>query len=85
MTRKIEYIVGNNIHCLSDAVNLMRCDVMQLQDMAEDSKDGAEFLSKVNNALTAKSPYRIDRETSGYVRLVSIDPMGNRCYLIAYK
>lgn len=85
MTRKIEYIVGNNFHCLSDAVNLMRCDVMQLQDMAEDSKDGAEFLSKVNKVFKAKSPYRIDRETSGYARLVRIDPMGNTHYLIAYK
>ena len=85
MTRKLEYIVNDNRHCLADAVNLMNCDVMQLEDMAENSRDGEGFLAKVNKACKGKLHYRLDRENSSYARLLSIDPFGNRCYLVAYK
>lgn len=85
MTRKLEYIVNDNRHCLADAVNLMNCDVIQLEDMAEDSKNGAEFLALVNKVCKGRLSYELDRENSSYARLLSIDPFGNRHYLVAYK
>ena len=60
------------------------CSVMEIQDVIEDSTTGAELVSKLNK-LKLFSIFKLDRETSEYVRLKTTDCFENTYYLKAYK
>ncbi len=60
------------------------CNVMAIQDAVEDSNTGEELATKLNS-LKLFSKFTVDRETSEYARLITIDCFGNRHYLRAEK
>ena len=57
---------------------------VNIQDAIEDSTTGAELVKKMN-ALKLFSKFTLDRETSEYVRLVTIDCFGKKHYFRAEK
>ncbi len=60
-----------------------RKDVMKITDAIEDSKDGDELCRMLNDILF--SNFHVNRETDDYIRLLSVDMLGNKDYLIIMK
>lgn len=58
--------------------------VIDVLDAIEDAKTSTELCENIN-ALNLIYKFHIDRETDRYVRLLSVDPLGNRKYIKAYK
>ena len=60
------------------------CSVMEIQDVIEDSRTGAELVAGLNR-LKLFSRFTLDRETPEYARLKTMDCFDNTFYLKAYK
>ncbi len=60
------------------------CSVIAIQDATEDSVTGTELVENLNN-LRLFSRFRLDRETSEYARLITIDCWGKTHYFKAWK
>ncbi len=60
------------------------CTVIAIQDVTEDSITGDELVENLNK-LRLFSRFRLDRETSEYVRLITIDCWGKTHYFKAWK
>lgn len=60
------------------------CNVMVIQDAVEESVTGVDLVNRLN-ALKLFSRFSLDRETSEYARLITVDCWGNTHYLKAWK
>ena len=60
------------------------CSIVEIEDVVEDSKTGAELVSGLNS-LNLFRKFTLDRETDKKVRLKSVDSLGNVSYFIAEK
>ena len=69
---------------LSGLYNNNNCDVIMIYDTVEDSRTAEELVANMNK-LKLLNKFKLDRETSEYVRLITTDYLGNRHYLIAEK
>lgn len=69
---------------LSSLYHKDNCTVIKIMDATEESTTGAELVDSLNR-LTLFSRFTLDRETSEYSRLVTIDCFGNRHYFMAEK
>ena len=61
------------------------CSVFAIKDAVEDSNTGLELAAKLNRMELLVKGFKIDRETSEYVRLVATSYGGGKHYLIAEK
>lgn len=60
------------------------CNVMAIQDAVEESVTGVDLVNRLNT-LKLFSRFSLDRETSEYARLITVDCWGNTHYLKAWK
>ena len=60
------------------------CTVIAILDATEESVTGSELVTNLN-ALRLFSKFSLDRETSEYARLVTVDCWGNTHYFKAWK
>lgn len=58
------------------------CSITDIEDAIEDARTSAELRDNLNS-LKLLEHFTIDRETSSYVRLISVDSLGNKHYIKA--
>lgn len=60
------------------------CSIVDIEDVVEESKTGAELVRKINN-LKLLRKFTLDKETDIKVRLKSVDRLGNVSYFEVTK
>ena len=63
---------------LSVLYNNNNCDVIKIYDAVEESKTAEELVANLNK-------FSLDRDKPEYVRLITMDYLGDKHYLIAEK
>ncbi len=69
---------------LSVLYNNNNCDVIKIYDAVEESKTAEELVANLNK-LKLLNKFSLDRDKPEYVRLITMDYLGDKHYLIAEK
>lgn len=84
-TLKIRKIHLTTESGIPEALSNMTDEPMKIKDIIENAKSAQEIVNKINRSSNVYRKFRLDRETSEYIRLEGKDGWGNTSYLILTK